>query len=213
MKKYNLSTIMKRAWELVRKDNMTMSTALKKAWAEAKGGNMTRKEEIEAAIKKYDIRPSENGTIGIFNTRAIANGVIPENIKAMKPEFLQYFEEKRTAYEARQAKISAIEGLEEIEACRNAWSKYHDDFDRMMDNGRSYMTVSKPKVSESELLEMYPRANAYLIALAESAKANYESAAAGQRALDRIINGEDYILAIEDMNKELSAITREHAWD
>lgn len=36
MKKYNLSTIMKRAWELVKKDEMTISEGLKKAWEEAK---------------------------------------------------------------------------------------------------------------------------------------------------------------------------------
>lgn len=36
MKKYNLSAIMKRAWALVKKSNMTMSEALTKAWSEAK---------------------------------------------------------------------------------------------------------------------------------------------------------------------------------
>ena len=37
MKKYNLSNIMKRAWELVRKTAMTRSAALRQAWKEAKG--------------------------------------------------------------------------------------------------------------------------------------------------------------------------------
>lgn len=36
MKKYNLSKIMKRAWELVKKTGMTISSGLKKAWLEAK---------------------------------------------------------------------------------------------------------------------------------------------------------------------------------
>lgn len=36
MKKYNLSNIMKRAWELVKKSAMTISSGLKKAWREAK---------------------------------------------------------------------------------------------------------------------------------------------------------------------------------
>ena len=36
MKKYNLSKIMKRAWELVKKSAMTISSSLKKAWEEAK---------------------------------------------------------------------------------------------------------------------------------------------------------------------------------
>lgn len=36
MRKYNLSNIMKRAWELVKKAGMTISSGLKKAWEEAK---------------------------------------------------------------------------------------------------------------------------------------------------------------------------------
>lgn len=36
MKKYNLSRIMKRAWELVKRFKETISSALKKAWREAK---------------------------------------------------------------------------------------------------------------------------------------------------------------------------------
>lgn len=36
MKKYNLSRIMKRAWELVKRFKETISSALKKAWRETK---------------------------------------------------------------------------------------------------------------------------------------------------------------------------------
>ena len=36
MKKYNLSKIMKRAWELVKKAGMSISAGLRKAWQEAK---------------------------------------------------------------------------------------------------------------------------------------------------------------------------------
>lgn len=38
MKKYNLSKIMRRAWELVKKAGFGISEALKKAWNEAKKG-------------------------------------------------------------------------------------------------------------------------------------------------------------------------------
>nr|DAZ13282.1 MAG TPA: hypothetical protein [Caudoviricetes sp.] len=37
MKKYNLSKIMKRAWELVKSFGITISDGLKKAWKEVKG--------------------------------------------------------------------------------------------------------------------------------------------------------------------------------
>ena len=37
MKKYNLSNIMKRAWELVKKTGMTISSGLKKSMEGSKG--------------------------------------------------------------------------------------------------------------------------------------------------------------------------------
>lgn len=50
MKKYDLSKIMKKAWEFVRKLSLTISDALKKSWKEAKG-MMERKEIIKFAVK------------------------------------------------------------------------------------------------------------------------------------------------------------------
>lgn len=47
MKKYNLSNIMKRAWELVKKAGMTISSGLKKAWEEAK----TVKKEFKGFLR------------------------------------------------------------------------------------------------------------------------------------------------------------------
>lgn len=47
MKKYNLSKIMKRAWELVKKFGQTISEALKKAWKEAK----EMKEDLVKTLK------------------------------------------------------------------------------------------------------------------------------------------------------------------
>lgn len=49
MKKYNLSNIMKRAWEMVKKLGFGISEALKKAWKEAKGGE-TRMTGTEKQI-------------------------------------------------------------------------------------------------------------------------------------------------------------------
>lgn len=44
MKTYDLSKIMKRAWELVKKESMTISSGLKKAWKEAKTKYISVKE-------------------------------------------------------------------------------------------------------------------------------------------------------------------------
>lgn len=51
MKKYNLSAIMKRAWELVKKMGQTISEGLKTAWAEAKKIADAKVEAKEISIK------------------------------------------------------------------------------------------------------------------------------------------------------------------
>lgn len=51
MKKYSLSNIMKRAWELVKKMAMTMSEALKKAWKEAKEMKENLVESLKANLE------------------------------------------------------------------------------------------------------------------------------------------------------------------
>lgn len=49
MKKYNLSNIMKRAWEMVKKAGFGISEALKKSWKEAKA----MKEDIKNVVVKH----------------------------------------------------------------------------------------------------------------------------------------------------------------
>lgn len=46
MKKYNLSKIMKRAWELVKKAGLCISEGLKLAWKEAKNMEETMEEKL-----------------------------------------------------------------------------------------------------------------------------------------------------------------------
>ena len=48
MKKYNLSKIMKRAWELVKEFGLAISEALKKSWREAKD----MKEQLIVKMEK-----------------------------------------------------------------------------------------------------------------------------------------------------------------
>ena len=52
MKKYNLSNIMKRAWELVKKAAMTMSEELKEAWKEAKEMKKDLVETLKANLEE-----------------------------------------------------------------------------------------------------------------------------------------------------------------
>ena len=53
--KYDLITIMRRAWELRRSQGYTMTTALRLAWAEAKGEKVYafHLEDAKAAITAY----------------------------------------------------------------------------------------------------------------------------------------------------------------
>ena len=55
MKKYNLSNIMKRAWELVKRAGMTISAGLKKAWKEAK--------EMIKETMKFNVIGNETFTV------------------------------------------------------------------------------------------------------------------------------------------------------
>lgn len=52
MKKYNLSKIMKRAWELVKKSALTISFALKEAWREAKVVKENLVEKLTANLEE-----------------------------------------------------------------------------------------------------------------------------------------------------------------
>ncbi len=56
--KYNLSTIMRRAWSLHREKGFTLATSLRLAWREAKGekGYAFNLENARASISSYLIR-------------------------------------------------------------------------------------------------------------------------------------------------------------
>lgn len=56
MKKYNLSNIMKRAWELVRKAGLCISEGLKKAWKEAKHMGEITKGSVKQIAWAKDIK-------------------------------------------------------------------------------------------------------------------------------------------------------------
>ena len=58
MKKYNLSKIMKRAWELVKNFGATISEGLKEAWKEAK--NMAEKIKFNGTAIVGKVRKGEN---------------------------------------------------------------------------------------------------------------------------------------------------------
>ena len=54
--KYNMSKIMRRAWELVKKIRMTISEGLKKAWREAKAMTNAMKNVVVEHFESYNER-------------------------------------------------------------------------------------------------------------------------------------------------------------
>ena len=74
MKKYNLSKIMKRAWELVKKSAMTISSGLKKAWEEAKRTMKGTENQITWAKELIEKMNKEF---------SIVLGMVPENQKVI----------------------------------------------------------------------------------------------------------------------------------
>lgn len=122
---------------------------------------------------------------------------------------------KQAAAKSRQEKINAIEGLQEIYDASEEWSRYRDAFSCMMDNqdNDGARPPMQPTVNIEALNAKYPRAAAYIKAENYSCAANYAKSSAGRKALEKIINGEDYAQAIADMETEWSAYCEEHIWD
>lgn len=179
---------------------------------------MTR-EALEKIIEKYNIKiaMADDEKISVYNVDLLMKDNMDDTIRTNKADILAILRDrkasKRKAYEERQNKIKAIEGLAEIMEYRNAWANWHEAFEHMMENGSGVMHVSAPTTKEKDLREKYPRADAYLRAQHEADKSNYELSAIGKKALERIIDGDDYLSAIEDMDSEIEEFVKKHSWD
>lgn len=139
-------------------------------------------------------------------------------LKARKDEIIDYLlaEEAaaKAAAEDRKAKIAAIEGLAELQAARDAEANYHYEVNRRFENeALSSMLPARPEVSASEVSAKYPRAAAYVKAEGWTHANNYAKNAAGRKALERIINGEDHEQVLAEMEAEWSAHCDQHVWD
>lgn len=139
-------------------------------------------------------------------------------IKAAKPEIVATLLAQREAClraeQERQSKIDAIPGLREIKAARADLVNWKLEFDASFDGESGGVGVRpKPNYDMDALHVKYPRAKAYLDAEDFSASTNDAKAAAGKKALEAIINGENYKQAIDTMNSEWSTYCKKHIWD
>lgn len=175
------------------------------------------KFEIAEIIKKYNIRISKDGAQLACDKRIMKDAEAVEFVKSHKAEIIAYIKNeedaKRRAAEERKAKIAAIEGLEEIRDARADLAAWHEEFNASFNDVGGLGVRPKPEYDFDALNAQYPRAAAYLAAEAFEYAANYAKSAAGKKAKERIINGEDYKQAIADMEAEWKEHCEKHIWD
>ena len=136
----------------------------------------------------------------------------PAEMQEIKAALLAEQTEERETAERRRAFRAAIPGLAEIEAADEAFFAYRRAFARAMDSGDG-VYPKPPKENTDELRERYPMAAAMLRAESYSRAANYHKASAGRKAVERILDGEDWKKAISDMEAEWKEAVSEHMWD
>lgn len=153
--------------------------------------------------------------------RVYPNKNHPEDIdwiRANKAEIMEYIAEKervaREAAEIRQNKIDAIPGLNEIRDAHNDLEDWNREFEMSFENGCGGLGVRKmPEYDFDALNSRYPVAAAFLKAEAYELSLNDVKIAAGKKAIERIINGEDVESVIADMENEWNAYVMERVWD
>lgn len=174
--------------------------------------------EVKDLIKKYNLQAIEkDGKMMVF-TRARVPAKDVEAIKEHRAEILKEIlaakEQEKRSYQERQAKIKAIPGLMEIkdELAKAAdWRRrFNASFET--ESGGGWGVGPRPQYDFEAAYKKYPQAHAYLIAEREAHKSNYELAAIGRRALEKVINGH-WDEAMDDLKREKDEFVDRHAWD
>lgn len=136
----------------------------------------------------------------------------PSELQEIKAALLAEEAEERETAERRRNFRDAIPGLKELEAAKEEQAAYREAFSRAVDSGDG-IYPAKPKSDPAELSVRYPMAAAMLRAESYSCAANYRKAGAGRKAVERILDGEDWEKVISDMENEWRDATLEHMWD
>ncbi len=136
----------------------------------------------------------------------------PAEMQEIKAALLAEEAEERETAERRRNFRAAIPGLKELEAAKAEQATYHEAFSRAVDSGDS-IYPAKPKSDPAELSAQYPMAAALLRAESYSRAANYHKASAGQKAVERILDGDDWEKAVSDMEAEWNEAISEHMRD
>ena len=136
----------------------------------------------------------------------------PAEMQEIKAALIAEKTEERETAERRQNLRDAIPGLKELEAAKVEQAAYREAFERAMDSGDG-IYPTKPKSDPAELSVRYPMAAAMLRAESYSCAANYRKASAGRKAVERILDGEDWEKAVSDMEADWNEEANKHMWD
>lgn len=173
--------------------------------------------KVEDMIKEYGISLETRldasgkriltGRLFVANAQKANRDNMVEAIRFQKDEIAEALieEYKRAEKKAaeREQKIKEIPGLAEIKKAVADLEKWHSEFNKSFERGCGGLGVRpKPKYDLESMKKQYPRAAAYLRAEGYSLAANYAKVAAGRKALEKIINGDDPEITIKEMENE-----------
>lgn len=136
----------------------------------------------------------------------------PAEVQEIKAALLAEKAEKRETTVRRHNFRSAIPGLKELEVAKAEQAAYREAFARAVDSGDG-IYPAKPKSDPAELSARYPMAAAMLRAESYSRAANYRKASAGRKAVERILDGEDWEKVIGGMEADWNEEANKHMWD
>ena len=171
---------------------------------------------IDEIIKRYQIVIPDRypDKICMVDFETVKRDNTLEDIKKAKPQIFSRLkeieEQKRIAAEERKAKIKAIPGLDEIKTAIYERDKWQYEWEKSFDDAGGIGVGQKPHYDFKAAYEKYPRATAYLKAEAMSQRSDPTMFCEGEKAMERIINGEDSETVIEEMERKIKKSVEEH---
>lgn len=180
---------------------------------------------IAEFVRALNVRRTGTDKIGCYTPKCGRDEIVAY-MRANKPAILQYLldqeaDQARAEQEAAKAraeqeeKIQAIPGLAEIELARADLTAWHEEWEASFDGegGGGIGVRPKPKYDLKSMYAQYPKAVAYIKAREYSQSENIAKASAGEAAVRKILDGEDYNAAISEMETAWTKYCMDHAWD
>jgi hypothetical protein len=148
--------------------------------------------KIMFAISDYDKAPEQTEKIILDNKAAI----------------LDYLYEQRD-FAKRQKAFEESCGYNAVSDVYYAWCAYQDAMNEYMDSETPIPAPNAPEVTEETVKAQYPVGALYFEMHQWTNASNYSKVAAGKKAIERMVNGDDPQAAYDDAQKEWSKA----AWD